>query len=65
MKKLPLAIDVFREIIEDNYVYVDKTALALDLIERGKYYFLSRPRRLKEIKHYLRGYTSMINGILV
>ena len=44
-KKLPIGIQNFREIREDDYYYVDKTALAHRLIEGGKYYFLSRPRR--------------------
>ena len=44
-KKLPIGIQTFREIREDDYYYVDKTALAHRLIEGGKYYFLSRPRR--------------------
>ena len=44
-KKLPIGIQTFREIREDDYYYVDKTALAHQLIEGGKYYFLSRPRR--------------------
>ncbi|WP_300673776.1 ATP-binding protein [Desulfoluna sp.] len=45
LKKLPIGIQTFSEIREENYVYVDKTGIALDLIENGKYYFLSRPRR--------------------
>ncbi len=44
-KKLPIGIQTFREIREDHHYYVDKTPLALKLIEQGKYYFLSRPRR--------------------
>ncbi|MDS4059441.1 MAG: AAA family ATPase, partial [Candidatus Contendobacter sp.] len=45
-KKLPLGIQTFREIREDSdYYYVDKTGFALQLIQSGKYYFLSRPRR--------------------
>jgi len=44
-KKLPIGIQTFKEIREDNHYYVDKTQLALDLIESGKHYFLSRPRR--------------------
>jgi hypothetical protein len=44
-KKLPIGIQTFREIREDDYYYVDKTRLALQLVEGGKYYFLSRPRR--------------------
>ena len=45
MKKLHIGIDSFREIIEDNHCYVDKTGLIHQLINYGKYYFLSRPRR--------------------
>ncbi len=45
MQKLPIGIQTFSEIREENYLYVDKTGHALKLIEEGKYYFLSRPRR--------------------
>jgi hypothetical protein len=45
MKKLPIGIQTFSEIIEEGYTYVDKTGMAVDLVESGKYYFLSRPRR--------------------
>ena len=44
-QKLPIGIQTFREIREENCYYVDKTAFALKLIAAGKYYFLSRPRR--------------------
>jgi hypothetical protein len=44
-KKLPIGIQTFSEIREGNYYYVDKTKLIADLIDSGKYYFLSRPRR--------------------
>jgi hypothetical protein len=44
-KKLPIGIQTFREIREEGYYYVDKSGFALSLIEQGKYYFLSRPRR--------------------
>ncbi len=44
-KKLPIGIQTFREIREECYYYVDKTAFALKLASEGKYYFLSRPRR--------------------
>ncbi len=45
MKKLPIGIQTFSEIINNNYVYVDKTGIAVDLINRYKYVLLSRPRR--------------------
>ena len=45
LKKLPIGIQTFSEIREDNYIYIDKTDLALKMIENYKYVFLSRPRR--------------------
>ena len=44
-KRLPIGIQNFREIREGGFYYVDKTGFALRLIDEGKYYFLSRPRR--------------------
>ena len=44
-KKLPIGIQTFREIREDDCYYVDKTGFALKLATEGKAYFLSRPRR--------------------
>ena len=44
-RKLPIGIQTFREIREGGYYYVDKSGFALGLIDTGKYYFLSRPRR--------------------
>ncbi len=44
-KKLPIGIQTLREIREEGYYYVDKTAFAHRLATTGKYYFLSRPRR--------------------
>ncbi|NUU97723.1 AAA family ATPase, partial [Marinitoga sp. 1138] len=45
MKKLPVGIADYKEIIEENYIYVDKTKYLYDLINSGKFYFMSRPRR--------------------
>ncbi len=45
MKKLPIGIQTFREIIKGDYVYIDKTKEVLELIKNYKYVFLSRPRR--------------------
>jgi hypothetical protein len=45
MKKLPLGIQTFSEIIKEDYIYVDKTKHIAELIQSGKYLFLSRPRR--------------------
>ncbi len=45
MKKLPIGIYNFSEIITEGYYYVDKSYYVYQLAEAGKYYFLSRPRR--------------------
>jgi hypothetical protein len=44
-RKLPIGIQTFREIRGDGCDYMDKTGFIRTLIARGKYYFLSRPRR--------------------
>jgi hypothetical protein len=44
-KKLPIGIQTFAKIREENYYYVDKTPFVARLAEDGGYYFLSRPRR--------------------
>ena len=44
-RKLPIGIQTFRQIREEPYYYVDKTAYIRRLVAEGKHYFLSRPRR--------------------
>jgi Holliday junction resolvase-like predicted endonuclease len=44
-KKLPIGIQTFSKIREEDYIYIDKTKEALDLIDNYTYSFLSRPRR--------------------
>ena len=44
-QKLPLGLQDFREIIEGHYKYIDKTKYIHSIASRGKFYFLSRPRR--------------------
>ncbi|MDR3205138.1 MAG: AAA family ATPase [Deltaproteobacteria bacterium] len=45
MKKIPLGLQIFQDIIKGGYVYVDKTKYVYDAVSKGKAYFLSRPRR--------------------
>lgn len=45
MKRLPLGIQNFRKLREENLLYIDKTQDIYRLIQSGYYYFLSRPRR--------------------
>ena len=44
-RPLPIGIQTFAKLREDGAYYVDKTGLAIDLIESGGCFFLSRPRR--------------------
>ena len=44
-RRLPIGIQTFRDIREGNYYYVDKTPYIRRLLDEGKHYFLSRPRR--------------------
>ena len=43
--RLPIGIQDFRTIREQDFYYVDKTPLVRRLVEDGRFYFLSRPRR--------------------
>ncbi len=43
--KLPIGIQNFEELRTKDYLYIDKTEYYFRLIDQGKYYFLSRPRR--------------------
>ena len=45
MQELPIGVQSFTSLRRDNLLYVDKTAQLLKLIQSGRRYFLSRPRR--------------------
>jgi hypothetical protein len=70
LKKLPAGIQTFDEIIQNGYVYVDKTQMLVDLIERGKVYFLARPRRfgkslmLTTLEAMFQGRRELFKGLL-
>jgi hypothetical protein len=69
LPRLPIGVQTFRQIIEQGYAYVDKTAQALTLIEQGKAYFLSRPRRfgksllLDTLKELFEGSEELFRGL--
>ncbi len=45
-KPLPIGIENYKEIIDKDYYYVDKTLMIKDLLERGsKVNLFTRPRR--------------------
>ena len=46
LKKIPIGMDNFKDIIQGNYYYVDKTKMIEEILERGSYITLfPRPRR--------------------
>ena len=66
--KYPIGIQSFEQIIEDGYVYIDKTDLIYKLTHEGKIYFLSRPRRfgksllVSTLKNYYLGHKELFKG---
>ncbi len=44
-RRLPIGLQTFRELREEDCYYVDKTGFIARLLDEGKHYFLSRPRR--------------------
>ena len=71
MKKLPVGIQTFSKIIEGDYLYIDKTEIARNLIETYQYVFLSRPRRfgkslfLDTLKDIFEGNQELFRGLLI
>lgn len=46
MKKIPIGVSDFKELIENDFYYIDKTSLVKELIDSGsKITLLPRPRR--------------------
>ena len=70
-RRLPIGIQTFREIREENCYYVDKTAYMQRLIDEGKHYFLSRPRRfgkslfLDTLKELFEGNEPLFEGLYI
>jgi len=71
MKKLSIGISDFKELIQGNYIYVDKTEYIYKLINSGKYYFLSRPRRfgksllISTVEYLFNGEKELFKGLYI
>lgn len=69
--KYPIGIQSFDRIIEDGYVYVDKTDMVYSLAKEGSIYFLSRPRRfgksllISTLKNYFLGRKELFKGLKI
>ena len=68
-RMFPIGIQTFSEIIENGYAYVDKTSHVYRLTHRGKYFFLSRPRRfgksllISTLESYFEGRRELFEGL--
>lgn len=69
--KYPIGIQTFSQIIEQGFVYVDKTDMVYSLATEGKVYFLSRPRRfgksllLSTLRAYFEGRKELFRGLKI
>ena len=71
MKKLPIGLQDFARLRQENYLYVDKTEQLYELATSGVYYFLSRPRRfgksllVSTLTELFRGNQALFQGLWV
>ncbi len=70
-RPLPIGIQDFRTLREEGCYYVDKTALIRQLIEQGRHYFLSRPRRFGKsllvdtLQALFEGHEALFRGLAI
>ena len=71
MRKYPVGIQTFSEIINGNYIYVDKTDIVWQLAHYAKFIFMSRPRRFGKslltstLESYFRGDKELFRGLRI
>ena len=69
--KYPIGIQSLEDIINNGFVYVDKTDLVYKLATEGKVYFLSRPRRfgksllMSTLENYFLGRKELFLGLKI
>ena len=71
LRRLPVGIQTFSNIIEDNMLYIDKTEYVWNMIHLSKYIFLSRPRRfgksllVSTLQAYFEGSKDLFKGLFI
>ena len=69
IRKLPIGVQSFEILRDENFLYVDKTAHIYKLTHTNRQYFLSRPRRfgkslfLSTLKAYWEGKRELFEGL--
>lgn len=67
--KYPIGIQTFKDIIEGEYLYVDKTEMVYGIAQKYRYVFLSRPRRFGKslltstFEAYFKGEMELFKGL--
>lgn len=71
-RRYPVGIQTFSEIVNNGYIYIDKTEFIYKLAkESGKYFFLSRPRRFGKslltstLHSYFAGQRELFKGLAI
>ena len=71
LKRLPVGIQTFSEVIDLDCLYIDKTEYIWNMIHLSKYIFLSRPRRfgksllLSTLQAYFEGRKDLFKGLFI
>ena len=71
LKRLPVGIQTFSEIIDLNCLYIDKTEYIQRMLQFSKYIFLSRPRRfgksllVSTLQAYFEGRKDLFRGLYI
>ncbi len=71
LKLLPIGIATFDVLRREHFLYVDKTKQIYNLVTRGRYYFLSRPRRfgksllMSTLKALFEGKKELFEGLWI
>ena len=70
-RRYPVGIQTFSRIIQEGYVYVDKTDLVWQMQNYARYIFLSRPRRfgksllISTLQAYFEGQKELFSGLKI
>ena len=71
LKRLPVGIQTFSEVIDLDCLYIDKTEYIWNMIHLSKYIFLSRPRRfgksllVSTLQAYYEGRKDLFKGLFI
>jgi hypothetical protein len=71
MQRLPIGEQSFKRLREENQLYVDKTRQIYDLLNTGRFLFLSRPRRFGKslltttLQELFRGNKALFQGLWI